>query len=125
MFLQIGIFVLLFGILFLGDRLLRKKLNIRRTKGFFYHTINKTQSFIENGLFVLLIAIAFICAFIPDSLANPTLLYLLCLGGYVILLQAVRAFFQWKYQKEERQYILTLFWGISYIPAFLILWLIR
>jgi hypothetical protein len=124
-FLQIGILILLFVMLFLCDRLLRKNLGIKRPKGFFSQSINKTQSFIENGLFILFIVIMFTYAFIPDGAVNQTLLFLLSVVGYVFALQGVRTFFQWKYKKEEREYILTIFWGISYIPAILILWLIH
>ncbi|WP_010632792.1 DUF4181 domain-containing protein [Sporolactobacillus vineae] len=114
MLLQFGIVALIFGVLYLGERWLRKRLHIQHTGGFFYERVNKTQSWIENGIFVLFLIIEFFYAFFVDG--NSAIFFILILAAYFIAYQVVRFYFEWKYRRENREYIIILICGISYVP---------
>lgn len=112
--LQVGIFALLLVFLFFGERWLRKKLHIPKTRGFFYERVNKTQTWIENGIFIL-----FLVAEFPYFLflhGQPPILFIMILGAFFVAQQAVRFFYERKYRKEDREYIMILIWGIIYFP---------
>lgn len=123
MLLRFGIIALMFGVLFLVDRWLRKRLHIPHVRGFFYERVNKTQSWIENGLIALFITLDFIFAFYLDG--DPSVFLFVGLGAYFITLMAVRLFFEWKYRKKDREYVLTMIWGIFYIPVMWVIWILR
>jgi hypothetical protein len=115
MLLQLGIIALLIVAAFFGERWLRKRLHIPNTRGFFYKRVNKTQSWIENGLVVLFLVIDFFYAFFLDG--NPSsILFIIILGVFFLALQTVRFFYEWNYRKEDREYIMILIGGIGYIP---------
>lgn len=106
MLLKFIIILTVFAILAWGvEKLLRKRLNIKKDNGYRY--VNATHKNIEIALIVIYLFIIFF-----------TKHFIQILIPFLILQFIIRAFFEWKYEKEKREYLMTLF-SIIYIPVFL------
>ncbi|WP_185152268.1 DUF4181 domain-containing protein [Peribacillus simplex] len=79
------------------ERWLKKKLKIDKSKWSFYKGVNPFQRWTEMAMIIaFLISIWFV--------DNPTS----WLIGYFLISLSFRAFMEWKYKREEKEYILTL-----------------
>ncbi|MFY0779044.1 DUF4181 domain-containing protein [Peribacillus simplex] len=80
------------------ERWLKKNLKIDKSKGYFYKGVNKFQIWIERAMLIaFLISIWFV--------DNP--FYMLI--GYLFISLSFRAVMEWKYKREKKEYILTLY----------------
>ncbi|TGA97393.1 DUF4181 domain-containing protein [Sporolactobacillus shoreae] len=114
MFYIIGIIIVMFCILFSVDRVLRKKLQIPKVEGFIYQPVNKMQAWVETSLFILMIILMF---FFMD--------YVFIYPLFFLFFEGIRAFFEWKYSREKKQYLITMLWGIGYLLALTPFWLFK
>lgn len=93
--------LVLFALFFLYDwilnRYIRKKLQIEKTPWAIYKPINDFQKWIERFLFILY----FILLWFIDNTFELTIILF-------VLLYSLRAFMEWKYEKEKKKYVLTL-----------------
>ena len=80
-----------------SEKLIRRKLGIPKQRGFFYQSKNRIQRWTEGTLIVLYGAGLLIFEFLP-----------LFITVWVSFFLAIRAFMEWKFEREEREYILSL-----------------
>ena len=102
--LKFVIFLLvLFLVFFLSDRILRKIANVEKQKGFIYKRVNKSQK-IGEGIILALFFISLIIQAYSSINFEPYIPMIL----YLVVLNLYRALMEWKYQKESKEYIITL-----------------
>lgn len=93
----LGLFALFFLFEWIMQRYLRKKLQIEKTPWGIYKPMNNTQKWLERSLLMVhLILLWFI-----DDIFLLTILFF-------ALLNSLRAFMEWKYEKEKKTFVLTL-----------------
>ncbi|MES1042391.1 DUF4181 domain-containing protein [Peribacillus simplex] len=99
------IFIIAFFIIaIVFERWLKKKLKIGKSKGHFYKGVNKYQKWIEMSM---LIAFLILIWFVDNTI--PLLI------GYFLISLSFRAFMEWKYKREKKEYILTLYSMFIYL----------
>ncbi|MFK9120875.1 DUF4181 domain-containing protein [Peribacillus frigoritolerans] len=86
------------------ERWLKKKLKIGKSKGRFYKSVNKFQKWIEMSM---LIAFLILIWFVDNTI--PLLI------GYFLISLSFRTFMEWKYKREKKEYILTLYSMFIYL----------
>ncbi|MGE7187003.1 DUF4181 domain-containing protein [Peribacillus sp. NPDC006672] len=98
------IFIIAFFIIaIVFERWLKNKLKIER-KGSFYKGVNRFQRWTEMAMIIaFLISIWFV--------DNP----ISWLIGYFLISLSFRTFMEWKYKREEKEYILTLYSMFIYL----------
>ncbi|MFX3617933.1 MAG: DUF4181 domain-containing protein [Sporolactobacillus sp.] len=92
------ILIILAGILVLANRWLQKRFQIEPTSGWIYKPVSKAHRITET---VLIIAFLMSLFFTRDHV--PFLLL-----AYLLLASLLRAFFEWRNQREAGRYILSL-----------------
>lgn len=102
-FIISAIVILCLGIL--SERYLRKKFDIEKRKGFIYKGANKFHRWTEGSL--LIIVLILLWFFIEYT-------FLLLISFYV-LMNLFRALMEWRYERENKEYILTLHSIIIYL----------
>lgn len=112
----IVIFAVCLVLSMLSEFILRKKLKIARKKGWLYQPINNVHKRAERILFLgyMLIYTGFLLA---DYTYTNYFLF-----GFFILLFGIRAFMEWKYDRETKAFIITfnsLCWYILLIAIIL------
>lgn len=81
----------------MAEKVARKKLNIPRKDGFFYYRVNKFHARIDMAL----LALFFILIWFVEEI------YIVIV--FLLIVQSlVRAYFEWKIERERREYIITL-----------------
>jgi hypothetical protein len=88
---------------FLGEKLLRKKFNIEKV-GWLYRPVNSLQKRSE-----LILLIGFIFTYAAFSFSNLKFTNYL-IFAFFVLLNALRAYMEWKYDRTSKQFILSI-WG--------------
>ena len=97
--------IVIFGVGILSERFLRKKFEIEKRKGIIYKGVNRFQRWIEGSLIIIfLISLWFFIDYI----------FLLLISYYVIM-NLFRVLMEWKYEREKKEYILTLHSVIIYL----------
>ncbi|MDX8290466.1 DUF4181 domain-containing protein [Metabacillus indicus] len=81
----------------LSESLLRKKLEIPKSKGFIYRGVSSAHRWTER----ILLLIYIICLMIFDFSIGLFL-------AFIIPFFAFRTFMEWKYEKERKEYLITL-----------------
>ena len=90
--------IVIFGLGILSDHYLRKKFGIENRKGFSFKSVNKLQRWVERGFIVIfLIALWFLIDYA----------LLLCVS-YFVVMNLFRSLMEWRYEREKKEYILTL-----------------
>lgn len=99
-----------------SGRILRKKYNITKKKGWIYEPVNPLQKRVEALLMVF-----YILLYTGLSAADyPYANYLIY--GFFLLLFAFRVFIEWKYDRESKEFIISvnsLSWFILFITIVL------
>ncbi|MGE7762238.1 DUF4181 domain-containing protein [Peribacillus sp. NPDC097895] len=91
------------------ERWLKKKFKIEKSKWSFYKGVNPFQRWTEMAMIIaFLISIWFVDNLIP------------WLIGYFLISSSFRAFMEWKYKREEKEYILTLYSMFIYLLVLVI-----
>jgi hypothetical protein len=105
MFLLKLIIVLLgiFLIFFLVEKVLRKVFKVEKSKGIIYKPVNKSHKIGER----VLLALFFISLFLQIFYSTPPMETTNLLIIFFIILNGYRAFMEWKYQKESKEFIIT------------------
>ncbi|XHU78738.1 DUF4181 domain-containing protein [Peribacillus simplex] len=99
------IFIIAFLIIaIVFERWLKKKLKIGKGKGHFYKSVNKFHKWIETSM---LIAFLILIWFVDNTI--PLLI------GYFLISLSFRTFMEWKYKREKKEYILTLYSMFIYL----------
>jgi hypothetical protein len=93
----LGLFALFFLFDWIMHRYLRKKLQIEKTPWGIYKPMNNTQKWLERSLLIVHLILLWI---IDDIFLLTTLFF--------ALLNSLRAFMEWKYEKEKKTFVLTL-----------------
>lgn len=116
-FIRLFLFLILLIILLLTllmERFLRKKFSIEKKKGF-YQRINKVHERGEVIIVLLVLITMYLWTFIFNKELKP---YYFIAG--LIVLNSFRALMEWMYDRESKQYILTIFVNGALISVFLI-----
>ncbi|MFC7391645.1 DUF4181 domain-containing protein [Scopulibacillus cellulosilyticus] len=116
MFFYFAAIIFIFFILILGnfnEKIIRKKLCIpKQEEGFFYKTVNDIHKRGETIIFIIfLLGIVLSVIFNFDS----TILLI----PFFIVLYCFRAFMEWKYKRNNKEYIITFFGLVIYLIALL------
>lgn len=99
------IFIITFFIIaIVFERWLKKKLKIDKSKGAFYKGVNPFQRWTEIAM---IIAFLLLIWFVDNPIS--------WLIGYFLISLSFRAFMEWKYKREEKEYILTLYSMFIYL----------
>ncbi|OZI12661.1 hypothetical protein CEW92_05770 [Bacillaceae bacterium SAS-127] len=89
------------------QKALTKKYNIPKTKGFFYNYVNTQHKVIEISLLLVYIFGTMFLYFPEESrIPSATLAYSPLV--FLIVLHLIRAFIEWKYERETNRYRLSL-----------------
>lgn len=97
--------IVIFGVGILSERFLRKKFKIEERKDIIYQGVNKFQRWVEGSLLIIfLISLWFFNDYIFLSFIS-----------YFVLLNLFRTLMEWRYERESKQYILTLLSIILYL----------
>ena len=97
-------YLLTYLLSFFCEKILRRVINVEKRKSFIYKPVNKSQKKGERVLLVLF----FISLFIQIVYSSPSFESSTLLIIFLIVLNLYRAFMEWKYQKESKEYIITL-----------------
>jgi hypothetical protein len=97
----------------LVEYILRKKLNIKRRKGWIYHRINSVHKNTETALFILYLISYIIILVINEDIAK----YMIFL--FFVFLFAIRTFMEWKFNHSTREYIISL-WAVCSMCVFFV-----
>lgn len=95
--------LILFLVFFSSDRILRKIANVEKQKGVIYKRVNKSQK-IGEGIILALFFISLIILAYSSFDFEPYIPMIIYMG----ILNLYRAFMEWKYQKESKEYVITL-----------------
>ncbi|MFT8322084.1 MAG: DUF4181 domain-containing protein [Bacillus sp. (in: firmicutes)] len=98
-------FAILLVISFVMEKYLKKKFSIPKRDTFIYHRLNNIQRWGERIIFILFVITLWV--FIDHSL--------IVLIIYVLLFHLYRGFMEWKYNREGKQYILTIAFIVLYL----------
>lgn len=94
----------------ISERLLRKKLNINKSTWSIYVPVNTVHKWSERIIIIgFLISIWFVENTLPLTLT------------FFTIFNSMRAFMEWKYEREKREYLLTLFSSINLVVFLLTL----
>ena len=108
--LKIVIFLLLVLVVsYFFEKLLRKIINVEKQKGFIYKPVNKRHKIGQR----IIVSLYFIGILIHGFSSTDFELYKLILI-FLTILFLHRAYMEWKYEKESREYIIT-FSGTVYM----------
>ncbi|HDR4560021.1 DUF4181 domain-containing protein [Bacillus cereus] len=99
--------IVLIGVCIVGyflEQFLRKKLNMEKKGFFLYKPVNSLHAKLEKGFFI----IGFLAIFIYYGIVeNANAGYVLCtLFG---ISQALRVWMEWKYDRESKEHVISLF----------------
>ncbi|MED3561178.1 DUF4181 domain-containing protein [Bacillus xiapuensis] len=98
--------MLLFG--YLVEVLLRKKLKIKKKPGWFDRSVNT----FHNWTLVILIVLYIAASITLDFVSTKYLIFI-----FITISQGVRVFMEWKFEREGREYFISL-WGFSWFLVF-------
>jgi hypothetical protein len=93
----LGLLILFFLYDWILNRYLRKRLHIEKTPWGIYKPINDTQKWLERSLLIVHV----ILLLVIDDIFLLTILFF-------ALLNSLRAFMEWKYEREKKIFVLTL-----------------
>lgn len=106
-----------FAAAFVLEKAVRKVFRVPKREGRLYRYVNETHRWTEwsiaGAVFTGGIAVAF---------WNPGIELFYLLIAFYLLLYGARAFFEWKFERKSRQYILSLFTMILLVG---LLWIIN
>ncbi|MFE8699573.1 DUF4181 domain-containing protein [Cytobacillus sp. FJAT-54145] len=101
-----------FVISYVIEKLLIKRFNIKRRTKFIYKHVNKLHKRIEITAIILFFVSGF---FVIDS--YPTV-YPYWIPGFFILTYSIRSYMEWKFQRETREFILSIMALITMVVLF-------
>ena len=109
-FLKIVIFLLLVLLVsYFFEKLLRKIANVEKRKGYIYKPVNKRHKVGQRIILILYFIGLIINGFSSTNFEFSTLMLI-----FLLVLFLHRAYMEWKYNKESREYIIT-FSGTVYM----------
>ncbi|OIK10648.1 hypothetical protein BIV60_20570 [Bacillus sp. MUM 116] len=98
--------MLFFG--YLVEVLLRKKLKIKKKPGWIDRPVNT----FHNWTLVILIVLYIAASITLDFASTKYLIFI-----FITISQGVRVFMEWKFEREGREYFISL-WGFSWFLVF-------
>jgi Domain of unknown function (DUF4181) len=94
-------FAVMLVLSWLTEFILRKKFKIARRKGWLYHRVNNVHKRAERILFIGYMLIYAIFLLADYRYAN----YMI--WGFFFFLFGIRAYMEWKYDRESKEFIIT------------------
>ncbi|MCW9132371.1 DUF4181 domain-containing protein [Bacillus paramycoides] len=118
---HVKVIILVLWIIFLIalEHILRKKLNIPKQKGWNNQYVNKSHKWGSRIIIFSYIVVLIICY----SLSNPLYMGIVPFL-FLITLYSFGAFMEWKYDRESREFLMSLGGTISLMITGLILFLL-
>ncbi|WP_257129016.1 DUF4181 domain-containing protein [Bacillus pseudomycoides] len=95
--------IIIVVLFFLLENLLRKKLKIIRKNGFIYRPVNSFHKWGERIIIILYLVSGFVCIYTSEYIKVVYILFVF-LGTQ----QLFRAYMEWKFDKESKEYVLSL-----------------
>lgn len=116
--LNIFIIILVLSlILYYFKKILRKLVGVEKQKRIIYEPAHKSQLIGERVLLVLFIFSVIILMTYPLLIIEPYILII----TYLLILNLFRSFMEWKFQKESKEYIVTLSSSLFFIIMYFII----
>lgn len=109
--LKVALFLaVLFGGTWLVNWILRKSFNIEKEKKvwFSYNHVNNLHKKIDWGLRIVTMLIMFGVLYLMIFKGYSVAFYMLTFVAFMFIDSSVKAFFQWKYSDQPKQWILTM-----------------
>ncbi|MCH4825371.1 DUF4181 domain-containing protein [Planococcus halocryophilus] len=109
--LKIALFlVVLFGGMWLVKWLLRKSFNIEKEENawFSYNHVNYLHKKIDRGLRITTMLVMFVVLYLVFFKGYSFAFYIFIWVAFMFVESSVKAFFQWKYSDQPKQWILTM-----------------
>ncbi|MDM5188681.1 DUF4181 domain-containing protein [Bacillus sp. DX4.1] len=100
---KVIVLILLVVLFYFSEKLVRKKLNIPRQNGFIYEHVNHVHKWGERIILLTYLVVSFICIF---SFNDINLAYLI--WSYFFVLCLFRAWMEWKYERESKEYFISI-----------------
>ena len=89
---------------FLVEKLLRKKLNIRKRSGFFYKHVNSFHKWGDILIVISYLIISFYLLFEDKYLSYSIIIFI-----FIFILNIFRALMEYIFARQTKEYILTIF----------------
>ncbi|WP_203363573.1 DUF4181 domain-containing protein [Bacillus sp. REN10] len=89
------------------EKILIKKYNIPKKQGFFYHYVHTQHKIIEIFLWLLYI-LGTMFLYLPEYSFIPSATLAYSPLAFLIMMHLLRAFMEWKYERETNRYRLSL-----------------
>ncbi|ANU14435.1 hypothetical protein B481_0189 [Planococcus halocryophilus Or1] len=109
--LKVALFLaVLFGGMWLVKWTLRKSFNIEKEKKvwFSYNHVNNLHKKIDWGLRIVAMLVMFMVLYLMIFKGYSVAFYMLTFVTFMFIDSSVKAFFQWKYSDQPKQWILTM-----------------
>ncbi|MFP3919228.1 DUF4181 domain-containing protein [Lysinibacillus telephonicus] len=97
--------IIIFGLGILSEIYIRKKFGIEKREGFIYKGVNELQRWVEGSILVIFLILFW---FLIDYVFHLLIFYF-------VILNLFRALMEWRYEREEKRYLLTLHLIIIYL----------
>lgn len=95
--------ILIFAAAFLLEKAVRKVFRVPMREGWLYHYVTETQRWTEWGIAALVLLGAIIVLSVFPQIHTAFLLL-----AFYFLLFGTRAWFEWKYDRQSRQYMMSI-----------------
>ncbi len=101
----VGIFIVVVILGVLLDKLLRKSLKIETPKGRIYEHVNTFHKWGERLVITLFLIIVAYASFSREPIIEIKYIFFI----FYLVLYSFRAWMEWKYTKNEKEYIITIY----------------
>jgi len=95
--------IIIVVLFFLLENLLRKKLKIIRKNGFIYRPVNSFHKWGERIIIILYLVSGFVCIYTSEYIKVVYILFV-----FSGMQQLFRAYMEWKFDKESKEYVISL-----------------
>jgi len=95
--------ILMFAAAFFLEKAVRKVLHVPKREGWLYQYVSETQRWTEWGIITIVLLGGIIVLF-----AFPQINTVFLLLAFYVLLFGIRAWFEWKYDRQSRQYVMSI-----------------
>ncbi|WP_144655796.1 DUF4181 domain-containing protein [Bacillus tropicus] len=117
MHVKVVVLVLWIIFLFVLENIVRKRLNIPKQKGWNNKYVNKLHKWGNRIIIFSYIVVISICSFLSNPLYMGFLPFL-----FLITLYSFESYMEWKYDRESKEFLISLGGAISLIITGIILY---
>ncbi|MGG3523510.1 DUF4181 domain-containing protein [Bacillus pseudomycoides] len=97
------VLILWIFVLYLLEKLVRKKLNIPKQGGWLYEPVNELHKWGERIIIIIYLVAGFVCIYTSEYIKGVYILFVF-LGTQ----QLFRAYMEWKYDEKSKKYVISL-----------------